>query len=217
MKILFIRGFNTDHSPDIYAPFSTIFDTIEYFNYSHTKNLDNVYQKMCKMIKSKKYDIIMAHSMGGGLMMRYMYDNPEKIAQHKRIILLMPMVYKQTLNTIVNKIPFIDNVSIIKAVLLPAYLLYDGGNLINDNYDFVSLQQPSRMYNKYMLNDKDIVKTINSHENCVLFYATQEAITNIDSKVLDKIKNKEFVTGKHHCFGENCNSVAFFKTLAKYL
>ena len=81
MKILFIRGFNTDlhHMNNHYQNFETFFSfsnyALEYFNYSPDDDIEDVYTKCSQLLKSGTYKIVMAHSLGGCLLMRFCNEN----------------------------------------------------------------------------------------------------------------------------------------------
>jgi hypothetical protein len=178
-KILFIRGFNTFIKPtfDGYQSILNVYPKMEYFNYSPNDDLHDVNKRLCKKIKDGKYTHLIGHSMGGGLLMRYMYDH--KINKSIKIILLMPMIFKTPTNRVITNIPFISNLKIPKGLFIPNSVLYDQGNFCNDEMYFFSLSQFVAMYRDIMLESTQIVDTINSNPNCVLFYATKESLNII--------------------------------------
>ena len=221
MKILFVRGYNTDleNPPDNYIYIKLFFENnnlkFDYFNYSVSENINDVYKKLCHVIKNNKYTTLVGHSMGGGLLMKYIDEHD--VTKFHKIILLMPLVYKQFLDNLFSNIPFIQYLYLIKAFFIPAHKLYNLGNILNDSYNLIPVQQTVLMYKDIMLSNKKIIKNLNKNKNCVLFYATDEQLNNIDPQVLKKIKNKVIVNGKHECFNEFINANQFFKKFKKHL
>lgn len=149
-NILFIRGFNTymqtEYSFDSYSNILDKYD-LEYFNYSPDEDIVEVYSKLSKRIRKGKYTHLIGHSMGGGLLMRYIHD--KKIDNSVKIILLMPMIYKIPLNKIFANIPYSGNLKFPKALIIPNSKLYNHGNILNDSYNLLSVSQVVSMYNKY--------------------------------------------------------------------
>jgi pimeloyl-ACP methyl ester carboxylesterase len=143
-KILFIRGFNTDNieTNDTYVNIRYVLlshsNSITYFNYKPNQDIDKVYQKMCDIIHRGKFTHLIGHSMGGGLLMRYIADYPQTIHRFKNVILLMPLLYKEPVNNFIAKIPFVRNVYLPKSTILPASKLYRVGNFLNDDHHLIS-------------------------------------------------------------------------------
>jgi hypothetical protein len=219
-NILFIRGFNTymptEYSFDSYSNILDKYD-LEYFNYSPDEDIVEVYSKLSKRIRKGKYTHLIGHSMGGGLLMRYIHD--KKIDNSVKIILLMPMIYKIPLNKIIANIPYSGNLKFPKALIIPNSKLYNHGNILNDSYNLLSVSQVVSMYNNIMLEPIEFASTINN-SNCVLFYATREAFNLIPEQSLNLIKPKKLViiNGLHECFNSlGGDSREFFKKLALHL
>jgi len=223
-KILFIRGYNTDMNStkkDSYCNFSTFFELskeykLKYFNYSPEEELDEVYKRLCKTLSIQKYDILIGHSMGGGLLLKYLTENKKKIKKYDKLLFLMPLVSKVPSTNILTKIPFSEKLYLPKALILPNNNLFDLGNILNDNYKLLCVKQVVTMYNdnKY-ISSTDL--TILNKKNCHLVYAKNEKFTIIQDDVLDKIKNKTILEGKHEMFNEFDNSRKFFPTLKHLL
>jgi hypothetical protein len=219
-NILFIRGFNTYMATqDSFDGYSNILDKydLEYFNYSPDEDIVEVYSQLSKRIRKGKYTHLIGHSMGGGLLMRYIHDH--KIEHSVKIILLMPMIYKIPLNKVIANIPYSGNLKFPKALIIPNSKLYNQGNILNDNYNLLSISQVVSMYNNIMLEPIEFASTINN-SNCVLFYATREALTLIPEQSLNLIKPKNLVmiNGLHECFNSiGGDSREFFQKLALHL
>jgi hypothetical protein len=220
-KLLFIRGHNTNltDSYDKYHNFLTFFESynlhVTYINYTPHDDICEVYKSVCNMIRKNKYDYIVGHSMGGCLLMRYIFDHD--VSKFKKIILLMPLVYKEPQIDLICNIPFIDKLQCPKPILYPENSLYDEGNILNDRdvWKQIPLGQIVDCYDKLLLSDSSIITTLNKNQNCWLFYATDERFATINNSVLLQITNTQIVTGKHECFNENANSHSFFKALRK--
>jgi len=81
-ELLFIRGHNTflidKNSRDIYHSFKTFCDNndmhITYVNYNTNDDICKVYENVCDLIRYKSFDFIVGHSVGGCLLMRYIFD-----------------------------------------------------------------------------------------------------------------------------------------------
>jgi pimeloyl-ACP methyl ester carboxylesterase len=222
-RILFIRGFNTDNieTKDAYAHIHCVLsqkNSITYFNYNPDDDIVETYKNLCKTIKRHKFTHLIGHSMGGGLLMKYISEHRKEIPKYKKVILLMPLIYKVPLNNFVFKIPLLRNVRVPKSFILPASKLQSLGNFINDTYNLISLQQVYDMYNYLMLESDDFVAILNKHrKNTVVFYAKEEAFNTIHQDTLDKIHNVEYVDGLHQCFNELSKCKSFFRTFLRYI
>jgi alpha-beta hydrolase superfamily lysophospholipase len=103
-----------------------------YFDYSPDEDLLSVYSRLQRQIKNGKYTHLIGHSMGGGLLMRYIYDHEVKPCV--KIILLMPLIYKDPVNAAISKIPFASNISVPKGLIVRNSCLYDQGRFFNDDF-----------------------------------------------------------------------------------
>jgi hypothetical protein len=213
MKLLFIRGYNTDLKSKLtensYINFDNFFMLsdieYEYFNYGLDENLDDVYHKLCEKIHKIDYNILCSHSMGGGLLMKYCIEHPN-LKKYTKVIFMMPLICKVNYVNILSKI-VPEWLKLPKALVIPNNNLFEDGNILNDTYNLISVKQIIQMYNyidKFNLN-------ILNKENCVLIYAKEEKLNIISKDVLDTIKNKYFVNGRHACFSESNNSNEFFQ------
>jgi pimeloyl-ACP methyl ester carboxylesterase len=206
-KIMFIRGFNTDNkSNDTYANVHIVLsqnanNNITYFNYSPDENILNVYKRLSKVLKDNDFTHVVGHSMGGGLLMRYIHDHPGEISKYKRVILLMPLLYKTPRNKFLTSIPFLTNVPLPITLFLPSAKAYKTGNIINDGFKLIKYQQVGGMYKEIMLDPDIFVDALNKNRsNTVVFYASEEGLNPIPKDVLKKIKNKVIVNGLHESF-----------------
>lgn len=223
-KILFIRGFNTNNikSGDTYANILVVLNQnanndIEYFSYSSNEDIVNVYKRLQKIIKKNDFTHLVGHSMGGGLLMRYIYDHPDESSKYKQVILLMPLVYKTRFNKLFFNIPFIKNLYLPNAIILPSAKAYSRGNIVNDGLRFSKLKQPVEMYKEIMLESDEFIETLNENRsNTVLFYARKEGYTAIPKDVLKQIKNKEYVNGLHESFNSLETTKEFFEKFMLY-
>ena len=219
--VLFVRGFNTymeSNSDDHYANFTNFFMLSEfsliYFNYSPDEDISTVYKRLSNILDTHTYDILLAHSLGCGLLMKYITDHKDKVSGYEKIVYLMPLIVKTRLNDIISMIPLIEYVKLPKHLILPNNKLYHDGNVLNDNLRLIPIQQVVNFYRDYM-NHIDI--TLINSSNSTLVYASEEEFNVIDTQHLDAIKNKVFVSGKHECFNELGHSTAFFNALKQIL
>lgn len=222
MCILFIRGFNTDMNSSLeetkhrYSSFDNFFEMskydFNYFNYSTEENLDVVYSRLEKQLMNGSYNILMGHSMGGGLLLKFLTEHQEKIETYSKIIFLMPMITKVFSTEIICKIPFIDKIYLPKWLIIPNNNLFNNGNILNDSFNLLNSKQVVTMYNDKNYISKMDLSIINK-PNCVMIYAKDEMLSTITSDVLEKIKNKHILEGKHEMFNEINHSNKFFKTL----
>ena len=214
MKVLFIKGFNTHRNTDnIYFAFDiyTIKNksiTIEYFNYEPSQNINDVYNEMKQQIQTTKYNILVGHSLGGGMLLRFCKEND--ISLFDKIIFLMPYIYTSpySLIHILSKM----NLLCIEGICLPQGFL--SNNCVENNYLFIPLKQICQVYKHVFLTSADIINTLNSSKNIYFVYANDEKVSPIDDNLLDKINDVIYVDGNHTCFCErNNNSIHFFRML----
>jgi len=217
MKVLFIRGFNTDlhHGNNHYQNFETFFSfsnyALEYFNYSPDDDIEDVYTKCSQLLKSGTYKIVMAHSLGGCLLMRFCNENNDFAKKFKKLIFLMPLITNDNyLVSIASKTRIFKDNKLFKPLVVPNSNLFDLGNILNDSYNFVSCKQIATVYTKWVCNF-DI--SLLNNDNCLLIYARDEMLNIIDQKKLDAIHNKIILTGKHEMFNDFSTGQHFFETL----
>jgi len=222
-NILFIRGFNTDNieTGDEYINIYTVLkqnNSITYFNYSPNDDILKTYKKLCKVIKDNHFTDLIGHSMGGGLLLKYISDYPNEIPKYKNVVLLMPLLYKVPLTNFLANMPLVRKLRVPKAFILPASKISSLGNFLNDEYNLLSLTQIVDMYKHLMLDSDVFVKVLNKHrKNTVLFYAREEAFNNIPLDIRNKIKNKEYVNGLHECFNSLETTNYFFNKFLRYI
>jgi pimeloyl-ACP methyl ester carboxylesterase len=223
-KILVVRGFDTDNikTNDTYANIHIVLsqnvnNDMTYFSYSQDENIVNVYKRLCKVLKDNVFTHIIGHSMGCGLLMKYMYDHPDDISNYKHIILLMPLLYKTPFNRFIFRFRLVRNISLPNAVILPSARIYSTGNILNDGFKFSKMKQLVDVYDKIMLEADESVDVLNRNKtNTVVFYAREERITPIPQRVLKKIKNKKYVNGLHESFNSLETVKEFFEKLLPY-
>jgi hypothetical protein len=212
-SVLFVRGFATALSTgvDIYLHIKTVVNKTHdfvYFDYDPSEALDVVYKRMCSVLESRKFDILMGHSLGGGLLAKYFKSNPSQVSKYEKIILLMPFMCKNIKADLLTQLfasplfTFNPDFLLQKALLCSSSDLLEGGNLLNDDYSLVSFKQPSDLYtepNSAVSND---ISFIVNNPNMTIFYASEEKINIIDESVLQKIPKAQLkrVSGLHECW-----------------
>ncbi len=216
---LFIKGHNTfgvDNYRVIERDLNAQDIVMTYIDYELEEDISSVYKRICKLIKHDTFDFLIGHSMGGTLLYNYISKHPNKISKFKKCILLMPLLHKDCIINAITKIPRIDTISLPKALIYPKNNLYNGGHIWNDiqNTKMIPLKQISQCYD-LLPNDNEIIKTINKHPNCDIFYATEEKFTIIPEETLHKINNIHIIDGKHELFKDCEKAPAFFNELRK--
>jgi hypothetical protein len=206
-SVLFIRGFATSLSSgsDDYLHLKMFLrNTYElvYFDYDPSEVLGVVYKRMRSVIKSRKFDILMSHSLGGGLLAKYLKSNPSQISRYEKIILLMPLICKNMTNDLLSHFAFIKNMPFPKGLFIQSSSIFEGGNLLNDDYSLISFKQPFELYSEPNSAISNDVSFIVNNPNITLFYASEEKINIIDESVLRKIPPAQLkrVSGLHECW-----------------
>lgn len=227
MNLLFVRGFATDMnsnclSKHAYSSFDVFFMMssykLEYFNYSPEEDLSTVYARLCDKIENNLYDAIIGHSLGGGLLLKFLTEHKNYVdcisKTDKKIIFLMPPIERSIAIDIIAGIPFIGNAYLPKLIVFPNNFLYDDGNILNDDIYPVLCKQIVTIQTEYI--DKMDLSIIDQN-NCHMIYAKNELFNVISQKTLNTIKNKTVLEGKHQMFMEQNHSIKFFQTLKSLL
>jgi hypothetical protein len=191
---------------------------LEYFNYSPEDELSDVYAKLCDKIENNLYDVIIGHSIGGGLLLKFLTEHKNYAdcmsKTNKKIIFIMPLIEAGNIPyTIIAKIPLLSTYY-PKFIACPNNYLFDNGNIINDDFYPIHNKQAFTMYNDY-IEKMDL--SIIDKDNCHMIYAKDERFNIITQQTLDKIKNKTILEGKHEMFSEANHSTKFFQTLKSLL
>lgn len=231
--ILFIRGFNTNTSqfPDKhYAYFDVLYNSSKkneftFFHYSNSEDIRSVYARLVDVLSKSRHEVVMAHSMGGCLFVKYMSEFPERLRSFKKIVLLMPLISKVAWIDVVSRIaiaaPFIEDIPVFIPAFLSSTALSDNTNITNDfcNNNFSELWVPSKQvvqcYNDIILPPEQLVRLLNGTPQCVLIHASDETVAPIDPHCLAQIRRKVQVQGKHECFNDSARAIPFFAKLAK--
>ena len=101
-NILFVCGFYTHpeerNGCDMYCSFDIYFNfsdyKINYFQYKTTEDLFDVYQRLKDILDTKKHDLIITHSMGSCLVMKYIHETQDK----RPCIMCMPFIHTSFIN-----------------------------------------------------------------------------------------------------------------------
>ena len=121
MNVLFVRGFATDINSNYackfaYSSFDNFFMmsqyNLEYFNYSPEEDLPDVYARLCDKIENNLFDVIIGHSIGGGLLLKFLTEHKNYMdcisKTTKKIIFLMPLIEAGNIPyKIIAKIPLL--------------------------------------------------------------------------------------------------------------
>lgn len=233
-KILLVKGFNTstndNEGDNIYVNFDIFFKLsnfkLEYFQYDNEEKLECVYDRLTKVLEMNKqqvklrnqseyeYDIVIAHSMGGCLMTKYLTEHPEF---ERRVIMIAPLICKMPNVKLLFRIPFLQYCYIIKASILPNSKLFSTGNILNDSYKWIPIKQIVSAYT-FMSDDNDkLVEILNTRKNCHVIYNMDEQFNVIPQKILDSLERCTIIDGKHTCFLEIKNSEKLFDVISTLL
>jgi len=228
--ILFVRGFDTkkDHT-DVYQDLRLFMEKtynpvspneeyqVVYIDYDPSESIAEVYDSICR--NAPGYDILIGHSLGGGLLAKYVRLNSNKIPKSTKIILLMPILYRSHKGNLASA--FCDVYKIFdpllvfsKGLLMPAQDLFETGNILNSDFSMVSFKQTHDLY-----NDRDAVTVADislftDNKNVTLFYAEDERVNTIDNWILERIPRAQLirVKGLHECWRSIHNDTENFFT-----
>jgi pimeloyl-ACP methyl ester carboxylesterase len=233
-QILFVKGFNTSKKDydghNIYVYFDVFFKLsnykLDYFEYDNDEDLNTVYERLRAELETKKtsvklrsqtkykYDVVMAHSMGGCLMTKYIHEHPDF---DRKLILLAPFLCKDPYIKFILRVPLIQYGYLPKAVMTPNSKLFKTGNLWNDSYKWIPLKQIKTAY-QFMIHDQDeLTNLLNNHNNCHIIYNEDEKVTVIPQETLNKFERRTIIGGKHTCFLEVEHSEKLFDVIMKLL
>jgi len=223
-EILFVSGFNTHpceqpNNLDVYDCFHQYFKYSKYkitiFRYKREEPLELVYKHICDLLTTNDYKVIIGHSLGGGLLLKYLSEHEEK----RKVILLMPFIsvpkWKQVAFSYLNLTPFA--LRLPKCVAIPNSSLFEGGNIINDSATMLDLSQITYATNNILLPDDDIVNVFEKTADIIMVYADDETVSPIECRLLDRIEKKVYVKGKHVSFADIVTVNLFFYEFAKLL
>lgn len=232
-KILFIRGFSTyDVVEKHYAFFDVVYNKrndFSFFYYSNMEDIRSVYARLVAVLRKGRFNVVMAHSMGGCLFVKYMSEFPETLRRFRKIILLMPLISKVAWIDYAFRIaPFTKDIPLFVPLLLSSTDLSDNAVIMNDFYKTVGRRIPFsqlwipqkqvfQCYNDMILPPDELVRLINGTPQCVVFHASNELVAPIDPVTLVQIEKKVQIAGKHECFNDSQRAVAFFAKLAEHL
>jgi hypothetical protein len=212
-RILLICGYFTyedDFKTDIYIQIKQLFRHTKYkldcFAYKSSENIIDVYARLCEQISKGKYHSLMGHSMGGNLLSKYVKEHDTR--RYDNVVLLMP--YLQDAKAFLYKIPFLTYFYLPKFIVMPNSVLFQEGNVLNDNARNVSLKQSSQLD---FMSDDETVAFFDKYKHVRLIYAKDEQVAVMN--VVDQIKNKRIVDGLHECFHGVDGKSDFFDELDK--
>jgi hypothetical protein len=211
-SILFVRGFATPLKSglDDYLYIKTLLKInfrFVYFDYEPSELMDTVYKNLSSVIENGDFDILIGHSLGGGLLAKYLKLNPTAAGDYEKIILLMPFMCKNALYdlavpALTLQLAFNPALIFPKALFVPSSYLFEGGNLLNSDYNQISFRQPYDLYTEKNTTVTNDVSFIVDNPNITVFYASYEMLNIIDESVLTKIPPAQLkrVAGLHECW-----------------
>lgn len=222
VNVLFVCGFNTHPEEqdginlytaiEVYFKFSNV--NLSFFRYKTTDDLRAVYQQLADILDTREHDLIITHSMGSCLCLRYIADTNDT----RKIVMCMPFISTSNAMKCMTHIPLIQYAYVPKCCLIPNHTLYDGGNILNDNMKLVSFQQVYFAISDLFLNEDELVCVINDHPDLRVIYAENELVSPINGSILSQIRGKvSFSRGKHVSFANVVDMGDFFDVLTTQL
>jgi hypothetical protein len=215
---LFVCGFNThpdEHgginmyvAMEIYFKFSNT--KLTFFRYKTTDDLRETYRQLAAILDTKEHDLIITHSMGSCLCLKYIADTNDT----RNIVMCMPFISTSRAIRLATHIPLIEHLYVPKCCLIPNHTLYDGGNILNDDISLVRCQNIYFAITDFFLDEPDLVRVINGHKKMRIIYAESELVSPIAPDILTQIRGKvAFSKGKHVSFANIVCMSDFFDVL----
>jgi hypothetical protein len=201
-KILLISGFNThpeeNDGVDIYIIFKIYYmfsgRELDIFRYKTDELLNDVYQRMCCILDKKTHDLIITHSMGSGLFLRYIYD----YGDDRKAIICQPYIQATAISKFISNIPFVSYIKVPKCIAIPNHMIAEGGNILNDKFNLINFAQPYTAINSLFLSEDDIVNVIKKHKHIRLIYSDDERVSPMSDVLIKCLSDKIiFVPCKH--------------------
>jgi len=218
-KLLFVCGFNThstQNQNDAYFVIKQFLNAsqykVDFFTYTTNERIIDVYKRLNVLTPS--YDIIIGHSMGGGLIYRMMCD--KLLLENQKVILLMPFVYAPQWQKMLTNIPLIDKIYIPNSLLFPSSKLFDLGNMSNNNNTLIQLHQVIDMI-QWMPEIDNLPDIINNNKNVSVIFGNNDEISGIPSIISSRIINSKLVPGLHEPFNSRRFDNVFFTILENAL
>ena len=235
VRVLLIRGFDTDHDSadgsQTYAAFDAFFSstdhrrrhhhTLHHFHYHPDEDLHVVYARLRRHLHRRSYEILIGHSMGGGLLFRYAtLERPRRIAAYRRLIFLMPLLYRRPIfASFARHVPGVARLVCPPRCLHVSLRRHDGahdglGRLWEESTRAVGCNQIVQMYNDVMPSTGGaIVDLFRKRPNAVMLYASDEMLNVIPESIRRRIGTAQCitVTGKHECFRDASFAPGFFR------
>ena len=206
MRILFVCGFNPTMRAwsGLYDPIRTHLDArgddVEFLTYTWTECIRAVYARMCAALERGGYDAVVAHSMGGALVARYLTTG--RAHAPPRVVLCMPLlVPASSLLAALARVPLVGLVPVPKWLGLPSCALRDEPApraLLNDLTTFFGGQQVKHVYRSWL--GPGLASVLERDDVCVL-YAARETVAQLDRATLARAAHAYRVDGMHEDFG----------------
>jgi hypothetical protein len=222
MKVLFVSGFNAhpdnQHGSDLYTSFDLYFRfsnyEVTFFRYKTTEPLNDVYKRLTDILDTKQHDLILCHSMGSCLAVKYIQHTGDK----RRFILCMPFLQASLFTRLLGKIPILQHIYVPKCCLLPNHMIFDGGNILNDEITPVACNQVYSAVHDFFLPEDELIQTVNTH-NIHIIYSINEMVSPIDPQTLALFKTDRisYSKGKHVSFSNAYYMGDFFEVFTNVL
>ena len=208
-SILFVRGFDSAISAgsDEYLYLKILLEkTYEftYFDYEPNEDLQDVYSRFLNMIDKNKFDVFIGHSLGGGLLVKYIKST---LYKNEKIILLMPFICRYLNLDLASNLftfhkMFDPKLVFPKSIYNPLFYILKGSVVFNGDFSLVSFKQLYDMYMDPEIQSNNVFKFMNDNTNVTIFYAEDEHLNIIDETALQQIPKGRLirVKGFHECW-----------------
>lgn len=199
-SILFVRGFDTVGS-DKYLYLKLLSEKsceFTYFDYEPNEDLKDVYARFLNIIETSKFDLFIGHSLGGGLLVKYIKS---MLYKNEKIILLMPFICSNPKLDLVSNLftfhkIFDPKLVFPKSIYSPLFYILEGSVVFNSDFSLVSFKQLYDMYTDPDIQSNDVLSFLDKNTNVTIFYADDEQLNIIDETVLKQIPKSRLIRVK---------------------
>ena len=240
---LFVRGFATYGSPTDqdknYAYLELVlresFPDFSFFSYSPEEDLDDVYQRLCARLRRTGRkgrqgggDVLVAHSLGGCLVTKWLAEHPGAHRRFRRVVLLMPFLSRTPVGQAVSRVvdflpaPLARRPALPVPLLTPAGTLCDSGNVWTDLTlctHIVPFGQIVTAYRdqSYLMPAARAASVLNAATNVRVLRADDDSVAPLDPRLVNDLTHITSVPGKHECYNDCHRATLFFRALRALL
>jgi pimeloyl-ACP methyl ester carboxylesterase len=195
MRVLFVCGFNASlrACDAVCAPvrehFAARGDDVEYFTHTWIERAPAVYARLCATLARNRHDAVVAHSLGGALVARYLTRHPER-APARVVVLCAPLLTRDNV-----VLAALARVPLLGLVPVPARLVTARAS---ERASVCCLYQPQHVY-RHWLGAIDLA--VLERDAVHVVYAADETVAPIGGAALVRAAHVHFFAGDHDDFG----------------